>query len=53
MVVQEDLGFFFASALAALPDVRAAGSTENLAGEPTPAALAELTQADMLQQIEN
>ena len=39
IAIQEGHNFFFAPALAALLDVRAAGSTENPAGEPTPAAL--------------
>ena len=34
MVVQEDLGFFFAPALTALPDVGAARSNGNAADEP-------------------
>ena len=47
MVVQQDLGFFLAPALAAQKAVRAAGSTEDLE------AAAELKQAPMLQQIED
>ena len=47
MVVQEDLEFFFAPALAAQPDLRAVGSTEDLA------EAAELKQAAMPQQIED
>ena len=42
MVVQEGFGFFFDSALAAQPDLRDAGSTEDSAAEA-----AESTQAAM------
>ena len=52
MIVQESYEFFFAPALTAQPDVRAAGSTDNSAAEPTPAAAAEPTQAAMSKQIE-
>ena len=47
MVVQEGLGFSFAPALTARPDVRAAGSINDLA------AAAEFKQAAMPQQIED
>ena len=46
MIAQEGREWLFAPALAAHPDLRAAGSTEDLA------AAAELTQAGMLQQVE-
>ena len=47
MVVQKVLEFFFAPALIAQPDVRAAGSTDSPAAEPRPAAAAESTQASL------
>ena len=47
MIVQDDLEFFFVPALAAQPNVRAAGSPEDLA------AASELKQTAMLQQIED
>ena len=57
MIVQEDLEFFFAPALAAQPEVRADGPPEDLAandGSPEDlAASAELKQAAMLRQIED
>ena len=48
MITQEGLECFFAPALAAQPDVRAAGSADNSAVGPTPAVAAECT----LKQIE-
>ena len=57
MIVQEDLEFFFAPALAAQPEVRADGPPEDLAandGSPEDlAASAELKQAAMLRQLED
>ena len=52
MITQEGLEWLIAPALAAQPDVRAAGSTDNSAAEPTQAAAAESTQAAMRKQIE-
>ena len=51
VVVQEGLECPFAPALAAQPDVRAAGSTKNPAAKPMPAAAAKFTQAAMRKQI--
>ena len=53
MIAQEGPGWFFAPALTAQSDVRAAGSTDNSAAEPSPAAAAESTQAAMRKQIED
>ena len=57
MIVQEGLEVFFAPALTAQPESRADGPPENLAandGSPEDlAASAELTQAAMLQQLED
>ena len=50
MIVQEGFEFFFAPALTTQPNVRAAGSTDNSAAGPTPAAATESTQAAMRKQ---
>ena len=57
MIVQEGLEVFFAPALTAQPEVRADGPPEDLAANDGStddlAASAELTQAAMLQQLED